>query len=137
MRDVAGFFKILSDESRLQILWLLLNCPELCVCDIMGTLGITQSKASRHLATLRHGGMVIDRREGAWAYYSLRTPSDPLEAAILDALKRNIINRSDSAGLLQKLADWNDLKARCGAAASQDGAGSEAGSCCGGIENGR
>lgn len=130
MRDIADFFKILSDESRIQILWLLFNCPELCVCDIMGTLEITQSKASRHLATLRHGGMVVDRRDGAWAYYSLRTPSDPLKAAIMDALKGNIASRPESTTLLQKLAEWNELKARCGGAATEDNA--DVGQCCGG-----
>jgi DNA-binding transcriptional ArsR family regulator len=44
------------------MLWLLFNHEELCVCDIMEALGITQSKASRHLSTLRHAGLVTDRR---------------------------------------------------------------------------
>lgn len=50
LRDVAQFLKVLADETRIQILWLLFNHPELCVCDIMKALGITQSKASRRRA---------------------------------------------------------------------------------------
>jgi ArsR family transcriptional regulator len=44
---------------------------ELCVCDIMMVLGITQSKASRHPRYLDHLGWVTDRREGWWMYYRL------------------------------------------------------------------
>ena len=64
MKEAARFFKILADESRLKMLWLLFNRRELCVCDIMAVLEITQSKASRHLATMRNVGIVTDRREG-------------------------------------------------------------------------
>jgi ArsR family transcriptional regulator len=52
MRAEARFFKSLSDETRLKILWLLSGTEELCVCDVMDVLGITQSKASRHLRHL-------------------------------------------------------------------------------------
>ena len=64
MREAARFFKALSDESRLKMLWLLFNRQELCVCDVMAVLEITQSKASRHLSALRHIGIATDRREG-------------------------------------------------------------------------
>ncbi len=74
MRNQARFFKALADETRLQILWLLLGREELCVCDIMTVLGITQSKASRHLRYLYHLGLVTDRRDGLWMYYRLAVP---------------------------------------------------------------
>ena len=44
--------------------------------------GITQSKASRHLATLRHAALVVDRKDGAWSYYSVRTPESDLERGL-------------------------------------------------------
>ena len=53
VKETARFFKVLSDEARLQMLWLLFNNRELCVCDFMEVMEITQSKASRHLAALR------------------------------------------------------------------------------------
>ncbi len=64
MRAEARFFKSLADETRLKILWLLSGTEELCVCDIIDVLGITQSKASRHLRYLYHLGWVTDRRDG-------------------------------------------------------------------------
>jgi ArsR family transcriptional regulator len=48
MRDAAQFFKVLADEARLKIIWLLFHHDELWVCDVVAALGITQSKASRH-----------------------------------------------------------------------------------------
>ena len=78
MRDAAQFFKVLADEARLKILWLLFNHRELCVCDIMAALDITQSKASRHLGTLRHAGLVSDRKDGLWSYSALRPVDDEL-----------------------------------------------------------
>ncbi len=51
--DSNCFVKVLADEARLIMLWLLFNHRELCVCDIMAALEITQSKASRHLAALK------------------------------------------------------------------------------------
>ena len=57
MKEPAQFFKVLADESRLKMLWLLFNRQELCVCDVMAVLEITQSKASRHLAALRNAGL--------------------------------------------------------------------------------
>jgi ArsR family transcriptional regulator len=71
MREVAMLFKALSDETRLRILHLLLE-GELCICDLMEVLELPQSKVSRHMAYLKHSGLVNDRREGVWIYYSLK-----------------------------------------------------------------
>ena len=80
MRKEARFFKSLSDETRLKILWLLSGAEELCVCDIIDVLRITQSKASRHLRYLYHLGWVTDRRDGLWMNYRLSiTPGSPGE----------------------------------------------------------
>ena len=110
MRDVAQFFKVLSDEARLQILWLLFNHKELCVCDIMEALGITQSKASRHLATLRHAALVVDRRDGAWCYYSLRTPESELERGQLEFLRAKLADHVGAARVLRTLHEWLERK---------------------------
>jgi ArsR family transcriptional regulator, arsenate/arsenite/antimonite-responsive transcriptional repressor len=106
VRDAAQFFKILADEARLKILWLLFNHRELCVCDIIEALGITQSKASRHLATLRHANLVTDRKEGLWSYYALRPVEDDLARQYLDLLKSNLGQRSDAVSLLGRLHEW-------------------------------
>jgi hypothetical protein len=64
MKHEAQLFKSLADETLLKILWLLKGQKELCVCDIMRVLGITHSKASRHLRYLYHLGLVSDCRDG-------------------------------------------------------------------------
>jgi DNA-binding transcriptional ArsR family regulator len=66
VNNLADTFKALSDETRLEIMTLLLEREELCVCDFVETLGLTQSKVSRHLRYLYHAGLVEDRRDGLW-----------------------------------------------------------------------
>lgn len=67
----AQFFKCLSEPVRLRILFLLLKRGELCVCDLVDSLEISQSVVSRHLAYLRNNGILNSRRDGAWVYYTL------------------------------------------------------------------
>jgi ArsR family transcriptional regulator len=110
LRETARFFKVLADEARIQMLWLLFNHRELCVCDIMAVLEITQSKASRHLAALRNAGLATDRKEGLWSYYSLRSVDDPDIRAQLKLLRASLSKRSDAKQLLKKLNAW--LKAK-------------------------
>lgn len=113
MKDVAGFFKALSDEARVRILWLLLSHGELCVCDVMEALRITQSKASRHLTTLKHAGLVTDRREGTWSYYSLVPAASGLERAVLEALGTTLAGHAEAKALLRDLAAWLGHKGGC------------------------
>jgi ArsR family transcriptional regulator len=121
MRDAAQFFKVLADEARLKILWLLFNHRELCVCDFMETLGITQSKASRHLITMRHAGLVTDRKDGLWSYYTLRPVEDDLAKRHLNVLRATLAQRNDAAPLLAKLHTWlqtKNLGANCSKAST-------------------
>jgi ArsR family transcriptional regulator len=76
VRPVSRLFKALGDETRLRIVALLSHC-ELCVCHIEEALGVSQPNVSRHLAILRASGVVLDRREGNWVYYSLLAQDDP------------------------------------------------------------
>lgn len=70
MKNEAGIFKALADETRLRILLLLLD-GELCVCEIIAALELPQSTVSRHLAYLKRTGWVSDRKQGVWMYYCL------------------------------------------------------------------
>ena len=69
--DYANLFKALSESVRLRIVSLLLRRGELCVCDIVDALELSQSVVSRHLAYLRNNNLVETRREGVWVYYQL------------------------------------------------------------------
>jgi ArsR family transcriptional regulator, arsenate/arsenite/antimonite-responsive transcriptional repressor len=67
---LARVFHALSDETRLCLVAMLRD-GERCVCDLTAALGAGQSRLSFHLRTLKDAGLVQDRREGRWAYYSL------------------------------------------------------------------
>jgi ArsR family transcriptional regulator len=66
----AQLFHALSDEARLQIIQILLD-GEHCVCDLQSHLDVAQSRLSYHLKVLKDAGVVTDRREGRWSYYTL------------------------------------------------------------------
>ncbi len=110
VKDTAEFFRVLADQARLEMLWLLFNHGELCVCDFIEVLGITQSKASRHLRILYRAGLVTDRRDGLWVYYALRPlPPEPVRAQLAE-LRVHLASRPAAAQLLEKLTAWRDLK---------------------------
>jgi len=70
MLGLIKMFKALSDETRLRMLKLLFD-GELCVCEIMQAMEISQSRASRNLGILKDAGLLKDRRDGQWVHYSL------------------------------------------------------------------
>lgn len=49
----------------------MLRGGELCVCDLQSGLDAAQSRLSFHLRVLKEAGLVRDRREGRWSYYSI------------------------------------------------------------------
>jgi len=112
MRETASFFKALGDETRLQMIWLLSHYEELCVCDFMEVLGITQSKASRHLRNLYHASLVTDRREGIWSYYTLKPSDDELVTTHMEALRQSLATRPELGTLLEQLEQWLAAKER-------------------------
>lgn len=69
----SRFFKALADETRLRILSLL-EIREMCVCEVMVALDLTQPTASHHLGLLENAGLVKDRKEGKWVFYSIADP---------------------------------------------------------------
>ena len=74
MRNLVKVFKALSDETRIRLLKLMQQ-RELCVCELMQTLDMTQSRVSRNLGILKDAGLVEDRRDGLWVHYSLNADS--------------------------------------------------------------
>ena len=64
-------FKALSELTRLRCVMLLAQRKELCVCDLTNALELPQPKVSHHLGYLRRAGLVCDRKQGLWHFYSL------------------------------------------------------------------
>lgn len=104
MRKIAEFYKALGDETRLKILQMLSE-QEMCVCEIIDRLDISQPAVSHHLKILRQAGLVTDSRDGKWIYYSLNDAvfKDVFEGEDIEIiqtyaepLKRKLINLQPS-----------------------------------------
>ena len=68
----AQLFHALSDPTRLSVLELL-RWGERCVCELQDEIDAAQSRLSFHLKVLKEAGLVTDRKEGRWSYYTLAT----------------------------------------------------------------
>ena len=100
LRDLIKVFKALSDETRIRLLKLLQQ-RELCVCELMQTLNMTQSRVSRNLGILKDAGLAKDRRDGLWVHYSLDQKSFNRYATPILELLKDWVN--DDAAILEDL----------------------------------
>ena len=71
VKDLVQMFKLLSDETRLRILFHLKRQDELNVRELCGLLGQSQPAVSHHLALLRVAGLIECRRDGKHNFYHL------------------------------------------------------------------
>ncbi len=67
---MAGFFKALADETRLKILFALLESGK-CVMHISERVGMSQSAVSHQLSLLRRTDLVKVSRSGKTQVYSI------------------------------------------------------------------
>jgi ArsR family transcriptional regulator len=88
----AELFHALSDRTRLSILQRL-RFGERCVCDLTDALDAAQSRLSFHLKVLKEAGLVTDRREGRWMYYTV----NPEVLAQVGALVEIMASEPDAA----------------------------------------
>jgi len=88
VQDLIKSIKALSDETRLRILYLLLE-RECCVCEVMQVLGISQTRASRNLSALHDAGFLRMRKEGLWSLYSInKDDTEGYHSALLEAMRK-------------------------------------------------
>ena len=116
MKKIANIFKALSDDTRLRVIKLLQE-RELCVCELMQVLEMSQPRISRHLSVLKNAGLVEDRREGKWIHYSLRKETQGKEIKIL--LDAMVVMANDDAVVkadkknLKKAIRLSEVKSSC------------------------
>jgi ubiquinone/menaquinone biosynthesis C-methylase UbiE/DNA-binding transcriptional ArsR family regulator len=105
--ELQKVFKILSDPTRMRILYLLDN-QELVVQELMEILGMAQSRVSRHLAILREVGLLLDRRDGTYVSYRFSPPAEGCWRDAWALVSRNLADdptaRRDAAALEQVIA---------------------------------
>lgn len=84
LRKKSRLLKALANETRLAMLRLL-SLREMCVCELTVALDLTQPTASHHLNILQNVGLLGDRKEGKWVFYSVARPK--LVASLFDFLE--------------------------------------------------
>jgi len=127
MADLLRILKAMADPTRLRLL-AILDTEELSVNELVWIMGMGQSRISRHLAVLKDAGLLAQRREGTWSYYSI--PSTVEDRGLLQTFRdsatyRNAIDgdsprikkvledrRAQSLHFFEKVAeDWDDIRA--------------------------
>lgn len=103
MHNFIKITKALSDPTRVRILGLLQG-GELCVCNIVAIMGLSQPTISRHLKQCTDAGLTRVRKAGGWTHYSLAVDSTELYiTSFLDQLRQAIATDSESMVLQQNL----------------------------------
>lgn len=105
---VEGVLKALADGTRLRILTLL-RAGEVCVCNIHESLRLPQAKVSRHLAYLRHAGLVEARRDGLWVHYQLAMWADPSIQQLVESAVHAVTHLQVSGHDLERLQRRTEL----------------------------
>lgn len=77
----------LNDETRILLLRFLDEYGPLCVCDLQSSLGMIQSRLSRHLKILKDAGFLRVDRKGTWAYYTIRSPLDRFRLQAVEEIR--------------------------------------------------
>ena len=95
--ELCDLLRAAGELTRLRILNLLRQ-GSICVCHLQAVLGIPQPTVSRHLAALRHAGLVLDSREGPRVLYSL----SPATSSQLKAFHQFLAEVCLGEPLLQK-----------------------------------
>jgi ArsR family transcriptional regulator, arsenate/arsenite/antimonite-responsive transcriptional repressor len=86
-KKAVTLFHALSDETRLALLDQLKG-GERCVCELTDVMKAGQSRLSFHLKVLKDAGLLLDRREGRWMYYSINSDAIEELEELVDTLKR-------------------------------------------------
>lgn len=72
-KTLAVLFRVMGEPARLQILSLIAAQPsqEVCACELVETLGLSQPTVSHHLKVMYEAGLLTKERRGTWIYYQV------------------------------------------------------------------
>lgn len=83
--EISQLLKVVSDSNRLKLL-ACLKQGELCACDFVDVLNISQPAVSQQLKKLKDSGIISERKDGTWRFYRLNENQEPYIQSILDHL---------------------------------------------------
>ena len=109
-------FRILSDETRLRALALMNDKGELCVCELVHSLELSQPKISRHMAALRDAGLVSSRRYAQWVFYFIHPSLPKWQKQVLDGALLGVAGELLIAQDRLRLEEMKNRPERCAAA---------------------
>lgn len=113
MNEAIRILALLAEPSRLRIL-LLLGRRELCVCQIMGVLGMSQPLVSRNLALLSRAGLLDARRDGKMMYYRLNETLPDPAASLVRVLRNALAGDGTHRQDLESLGDCTEFQKKTG-----------------------
>lgn len=113
MKNIVNIFQLLSDETRVRIL-MLLTRKELCVCQLMGVLGISQPLVSRNISLLNRAGFLDEKREGKLMFYSIKKDISPAIERALDMLLIELRSDATFKSDLESLTDCAEFQKKTG-----------------------
>jgi ArsR family transcriptional regulator, lead/cadmium/zinc/bismuth-responsive transcriptional repressor len=93
--QMAAVFKVLADPSRCRLVAAIIEAGELCVCDLVATVDMSESNVSHHLRVLRSNGLVRARRDGKMVFYS---PDDAHIRVLLDITREHVLHGPEGLG---------------------------------------
>jgi ArsR family transcriptional regulator, arsenate/arsenite/antimonite-responsive transcriptional repressor len=113
MKSLTGIFGLLADSSRLRIL-MLLDKKELCVCQIMGVLEMSQPLVSRNLSLLFAAGLLDDRREGKMIFYRLKKKLPEPLSSLMKLLRNELRDNETLRNDIESLGDCTEYQKKTG-----------------------
>lgn len=113
MKKITEIFKLLSDGSRLRIL-MLLEKRELCVCQIMGVLNMSQPLISRNLSLFAKAGFLSGRREGKLMFYRIKRNLAKENMLVLSILKELLKDDRVLLKDIKSLKECEDFQKKTG-----------------------
>ena len=114
MHDFVKASKALSDETRLRIMNLLLE-RDCCVCEVMQSLQISQTRASRNLSVLHDAGFLKLHKDGLWSLYSLdETGMDEYMIGLVESVRKALVGSKLAAKDRERLKQAERVGPGCG-----------------------
>ncbi len=113
MKEMARLMKLLSDPARLRIL-LLLTARELCVCQIMGILGISQPMVSKNLKLLDAAGLLQERKKGKLVFYSIDQNMQERNSRLISLLKELLEDDQVIRQDIRSMEECAEYQKECG-----------------------
>ncbi len=72
LKALQKLYYALSDEIRIKIIYFLMHEKDICTCDFVKVLKLTQPNVSFHMRILREADLIEGKKDGKWTYYKLK-----------------------------------------------------------------